>query len=91
MNLVVNIFMDGCIQVKESSEQLEGQVEEEYPKHSNEITMVLWDMFPSLNLAKDDEVVEEGLPIQTNYHIINKGHVPQQQPIVSQTLNTKKT
>jgi hypothetical protein len=65
MNLVENIFLDGCAQAEESNEQLEGDLEEESPEHSNEIAMVLWDMFPGLNLVEDDEVVEEGLAIQT--------------------------
>jgi hypothetical protein len=55
-------------------------LEEESREHSKKTTMVLWDMFPSVNLVEEDEVVEEGLSIQTR----NKGPVPQQQPIVSQ-------
>jgi hypothetical protein len=38
-------------------------LEEEYHEHSNEKTMVLWDMFPSVILTKDEEIVEERLAI----------------------------
>jgi hypothetical protein len=64
MNLVANNILDGCVQVDESNEQLEGDMEEESLEHSYEIDLVLWDMIPCVNLDEYDEVVDdlEGSP-----------------------------
>jgi hypothetical protein len=56
MNLVANIFLDGCEKVEESDGQVDGDLEEKSIEHSNETTMVLWDMLPSVNCVEDDEV-----------------------------------
>jgi hypothetical protein len=37
--------------------------------------MVLWDMFLGFNLDEDEEVIEEGLPIQSDYHTRSKGPI----------------
>jgi hypothetical protein len=40
-------------------------VEEESCEYPNETTMVLWDVFPGINLTEDDEKLEETLVVQT--------------------------
>jgi len=87
MNLVENMFLDGCAQERESNEQLKGVLEEEYSEPSNEIAMVIGDMFPDANLTDDDEVLQETLAVQTR----SKEPVIQQQLIVSQAQNTRKS
>jgi len=41
MNLVANHFLDECIQTKESSDNVEGEVEEEGVEEPVEITILL--------------------------------------------------
>jgi hypothetical protein len=59
MNLVANHFLYECIQTEESSENVDGEVEEEVEEQPNETTMVLWDMFPGLNLVEEEETSKE--------------------------------
>jgi hypothetical protein len=56
VNLVANHFMDGCIQTKESSDNVEGRVEEYGEEQSNEIDMALYDMFHGLYLVEEHEI-----------------------------------
>jgi hypothetical protein len=90
MNMVENRFLDGCIQEKEYNDPIEGEIDEENMDQPSESAMVLWDMLPSCNVVEDEEVIEEGLHVQSDYHTRSKGPVPQQ-PTTSQTLNTRKT
>jgi len=80
MNFVGNTFLDGCAKVEESYGHAEGDVEEESLEPSSDKYMILWDMVPSVNMIKDDEVIKKILTFQ----IRSKGIVNQQQPIVSQ-------
>jgi hypothetical protein len=91
MNIVENRFLDGCILVEEYNHPFEGEIDEETQEKPSELTKVLWDMFPSFNLAEGEEVIEEGLPVQSDYDTKSKGPISQQQPTTSQAPNTRKT
>jgi hypothetical protein len=60
---------------KKTNEQTKGNMEEESYENPTETRIVLWDMFPSINLTKNDERLEETLVVRT----ISKGTILQTQ------------
>jgi len=50
---------------KDFDEHLERVLEEESFEQNHDISMVLWDMSPEVNLIEDDEVMEEILAMKT--------------------------